>query len=161
MAQFARAVADSIDGGWTDQIGTTALSVAIDEVSPSDADYIKSSEDPVNDAARVKLTSLSDPNVGTGHILRYRINKFGIGILDVIVRLIQGPSTVIAEWQHIAFAGGVNPTTFAQALTTPQADSITDYTNLFFEIVADLDTGTSGSLDTAIQSTLWWINQGD
>lgn len=136
MPQFARPTTDITDGGWTTDTGGTALAAAIDETVASDADYIQSSADPSGDIVRVKLGSLTDPASSTGHVVRYRIDKSGTGMLDLTVRLVQGVSTVIAEWTHANVAAG--PTDVAQTLTGPQTDAITDYTDLSLEWEAAL-----------------------
>jgi len=132
-AQFARPTADSVDGSWTDQAGGTSLFAAIDETTASDADYIRSSPNPSSDLVKIKLGSVSDPGSSSGHIVRYRIGKIGSAQVDVTARLRQG-TTLIAEWTHTDIATG--PTDVSQTLSGAQADAITDYTDLYIEIVA-------------------------
>lgn len=130
MPQFARPVADSVDGNWTDQAGGTSLFAAIDEPSFSDADYIQSGPDPVADVVRIHLGSFTDPLVSTGYTLRYRIGLSGSGVISLTVRLKQG-STVIASWVHDDVSSV--PTTITQTLSGAQADAITDPTDLYLE----------------------------
>ena len=134
MAQFARPSADSADGLWTDQAGGTSLFGALDESVASDSDYIQSGDAPSADVVKIKLGSLTDPVSSTGHVVRYRIGKTGTGTVNLTARLVQG-TTTIAEWAHTDIAAG--PTDVSQTLTGPQADSITNYADLYVEFQAD------------------------
>jgi len=75
--QRARPTSDIADGSWTDQSAGTTLYAAIDEASPpDDADYVQSAAVTATpDYFEVALGSLTDPAVGTGHTIRYRIGK--------------------------------------------------------------------------------------
>jgi hypothetical protein len=131
--QYARPNADISLGGWTDQDdGTTNIYQSIDEVTPSDLDYIKSSVNPTSDVVVIGLESKPAPIVDTGHVLRYRYRKEGSGTVNINVALMEG-SSVIASWQHDDI-GAI--TTAEQTLTELQAGSITDYSNLRFRVTA-------------------------
>lgn len=73
-------VRDTSDG-WLDSatpsggFAKAALYPALDETAASDSDYIQSATNPSSDVAVIQLGSLTDPNVDTGHILRYRIYR--------------------------------------------------------------------------------------
>lgn len=128
--QLARPITDITDGLWTNEAGSNVnLYASIDETSASDTDYIQSSSSPASaDIAEVGLTSLSDPVSSTGHKVRYRYKKDATGgdQINLTVRLMQG-TTEIASWSHT----NIDAITSAeQTLSTGQADSITDYTNL-------------------------------
>lgn len=70
MAQFARPNADiSNPGSWSPSTGAT-LYGCIDEASRSDTDYIQSYGG-VNYDCVIGLGAVSDPGVGTGHVLRF------------------------------------------------------------------------------------------
>lgn len=95
-------ISDLSDGTWTDQVGGSNLWAAIDETSPSDADYIKSATAPVTaDICQVEFPGTYDPQLSTGHALTYRYGSDQEG------------------W-----------TTVTQVLTGAQADAISDYNHL-------------------------------
>jgi hypothetical protein len=132
-SQYARPNADISLGGWTDENdGTTNIYQSIDEVTPSDLDYIKSSVNPTSDAVVIGLESKPAPIVDTGHVLRYRYRKEGSGTVNINVALMEG-SSVIASWQHDDIG---TITTAEQTLTELQAGSITDYSSLRFRVTA-------------------------
>ena len=144
MAQFARPSADTSIGGYKDQAdGVTNIYATIDETSPSDADYIKSALAPANAPYVTKLSAIEDPQSSSGHIVRYRYAKNAAGgaQIDLTVQLRQGyvnegtPGTLIKEWAHTNISE-----TFAtqqQTLSAGEADSITDYSDLYLRFVAN------------------------
>ena len=135
--------ADSVDGAWTDQAGGTSLAAAIDEATASDTDYIRSELGPANSACRVKLASGGDPQSSSGHILHWRVGKDTTGGASIAVtcKLYQGGGnsigggTLIKSWTRSnvdAF------TTYDEtALTSGEADSITNYGDLYLEFSAN------------------------
>lgn len=153
MAQFARPDSDVVDGGWKNTITASAVDnyAAIDEATASDADYCYSANNPVNDELEVGLSNVTDPASSTGHVVRYRIGKEGNTnkVVDFTVRLRQG-ATEIAVWTHTNIA--IGPTQFAQTLTSTQADSISDYTDLRLEFIANFVSG-GGS---PVRGTVTW-----
>lgn len=132
-SQFAYPSADSSLGGWTDENGgTTNIYTHINEVSANDANYVHSSGSPSSDIYKFKVDNLSDPECEGGHIISYRYFKEETGTVNLTVRLMQGVST-IATWTH----NDIGTVTQAdQELTAEQANSITDYTNLYIELEA-------------------------
>ena len=146
---IARPSADSVDGGWTNQLGSQVnLFDSINEPTPpDDADYIRSSDNPlVADITKIKLESILTP-VQEPFYVRYRYKKVGSAAIDLTVRLMQG-ATEIAEWTHPDVSATFD--TQQQTLTTPQFSAISDFTNLFLEFEALmtepsllLDDGTS------------------
>jgi len=144
MAQYGRPSTDTTREDWVDDgEGTTDIYQAIDEVTPSDTDYIKSALAPTSDAYVTKLTTVEDPQVGTGHTIRYRFQKDSSGgaTIDLTVELREGyvsegtPGTLIKQWQHNDISNGW--TTEQPTLTEGEADTITDYSDLFLRFVAD------------------------
>ena len=144
MAQFGRPSADTTIGTYTDQGGgSTNIYTTIDEVSPSDADYIKSVLAPSSAAYVTKLSTLEDPVSSSGHVVRYRYAKNAAGgaQIDLTVELRQGyvnegtPGTLIKQWSHTNISETM--TTQAQTLSGAEADSITDYTDLYLRFVAN------------------------
>jgi len=145
MAQFGRPSVDTYIGGYKDQAdGTTNIWNSIDEVSYSDADYIKSVLAPAAAPYACKLTTVEDPLSSSGHTVRYRYCKDAAGgaQIDLTVQLRQGyvnegtPGTLIAtcgthtniseSWT----AGSYN-------LSSGEADSITNYADLYLRFVAN------------------------
>jgi hypothetical protein len=132
ILQVARPSADHTDGNWTDAVGNnTALYASIDEAVTDDGDYIQSEIGVETDICRVKLGSLSDPSSSTDHTVTYRAQSVGDGAVNLTVRLIQGASTVIASWVHTDLSFVL--TTYTQTLSGAEADSITDYSDLYLE----------------------------
>lgn len=62
--QFSRPTADVAAGTWTPSSGSD-LYVMLDETSASDADYIRSGADPVDDTAKLAVTGIILPGPGT------------------------------------------------------------------------------------------------
>lgn len=144
MAQFARPDATVSIGTWTDQAGgTTTIENTIDESTASDVDYIRSVQAPSNAPFVCSLTAVTDPGTSAGHIIRGRIGKdvSGGAQVDILIQLREGytnegaPGTLIAETDNTDVADGF--TDFTYTLSAPEADSITDYSDLFLRIVAD------------------------
>jgi len=135
-SQYSRSIADISTGNWDDPNGNNnnILYDDIDEISTDDNDYIQSSNDPSSDTCEIELSDITDPEVDTGHIIRYR---YGTGMsgtgkpseIDLVVRLMGG-STEIASWTHSNLAGNSPFVTSTQTLTQAQASAISDYTNL-------------------------------
>jgi hypothetical protein len=133
---------DSVDGAWTDQSGGTALAAAIDETIASDADYVRSELAPSASAFRVKLSEGTDPLSSTDHVIHWRVGKSETGgsSIGVTMRLRQGGGNVVGGGTLIASftRSDVDAlTTFEEALSGAQADSITNYADLWVEIIAD------------------------
>lgn len=118
-------------GEWTDELdGTTDIYTSIDEELPNDSDYIKSPFLPQANTYKVKLQNAVDPETGNNHSVFCRFSCSGSA--SIKIRLVEG-TTTIAEWEEEASASIV---TVEKVLTTEQADSITDYENLYLELEA-------------------------
>jgi hypothetical protein len=130
--QFARPDSDINLGSWTDQDGnTTDLYAAIDEETPSDADYVKDPVQATPDTLEEGLSDVTDPGIHTNHVVRYRYRKQGgTKTAQLKVYLMQS-STEIASWTHSDVPE--TWTTAQQTLTEVQAGNITDYTDLRFK----------------------------
>ena len=144
MAQFGRPSVDTTIGNWEDELGGTAdIFNSINETSPNDSDFITSEFAPSASPYVTKLTSLTDPSLSTGHVVRYRARKdpSAGSQIDLTVELRQGyvsegsPGTLIATDSQVDLPTGF--TTFSFTLTGGEADSITDYTDLYLRFVAD------------------------
>ncbi|HLE64395.1 MAG TPA: hypothetical protein VI750_14685 [Pyrinomonadaceae bacterium] len=144
MAQFGRPSTDTVNESYTDQGGGSASIFAmIDEVSASDADYIQSAITPTNDVYATKLTSVTDPLVSTGHIVRYRYSKDAAGgaQIDLTVQLRQGYASEVSQGTLIASAAHTNIsdtwTAGTFTLSGAEADAITNYADLFLRFVGN------------------------
>lgn len=145
MAQFGRPSADTLVDNWEEDDGTTdALFGEIDEAVADDADYIRSVEDPTDDVYVTALSSVPDPLSSTGHIVRYRYRKNAADgdQVDLTVQLRQGYvdevtlGTLIHQEVHNNI-GGAAWTAGSFTLSGVEADSITDYGDLFLRFVAN------------------------
>lgn len=131
MAQFARPDEDLVLGNWT-----VPSYDKIDETPYSDADYTESGLAPASDELEVGLSTVGDPVVHTGHIVRYRYGKdlAGGAAVDIHVRLLCG-ATEIATWDHLDVSEGF--TDGGGTVPEGQAALITDYGDLRLEFVAN------------------------
>ena len=127
MSQLARPIATSSQGSWT-TVGAPTPHEALDEVGIDDSDYVTTSQ--VSDLLRVKLSAFVDPQTTSGYTLRYRLRSPAGG--SIVVRLVQGASTVIATWTHAP--APANFTDFARVLTSAQIAAITVPGDLYVEI---------------------------
>ena len=107
----------------------------IDEVYPDDTDFISSANDPIDSSCEVKLESAIDPASSQGHVISYRYRKNNQNRpMNLTVQLKQGGS-LIAQWVHLAINS--NWIEADQLLTTLEADSITDYSDLRLKFIAN------------------------
>lgn len=142
MPQFARPSTDTTRESYTDEAGgTTNIYTKIDETTADDNDYIKSAAAPTSDVYVTKLTSVEDPVASTGHIIRYRYRKSAASgaQIDLTAQLRQGYvsegtlGTQIATYSHTNVSDAWTTTT--QTLSGGEADSITNYADLFLRFV--------------------------
>lgn len=145
MPQFARPDADTTIGNFQDQVGgTTNIFQAIDEASPSDADYIRSPASPASEVYVCRLSDVVDPVSSTGHTIRMRTatDLSSQEVLDFTQQLRMSyvsegaQGTLIASQQRT----GVSSVTFTDStynLSGAEADAITDYTALFFRFIVN------------------------
>ena len=131
MAQFARPDADVSLGGWSNPSWST-----IDEVTASDVDKTVSPTAPANATLVVGLSDVEDPQVGTGHIIRYRYQKSAAGgaQIDLTVRLLE-LAVERKVWTHTNIANGWADA--AQTLLAAEADAIGVYADLRLEFKAN------------------------
>lgn len=137
-----RPSSDSYDGNWLNESGSnTNLYASLDETSYFDADYIRSEANPSSSPVVVKLSSGTDPSSSVDHLLSYRYKKdnSSAGSVNLLVELRQGytnessKGTLIASGVHNNIS---TITTNTITLTEAEANSITDYTNLYLRFVA-------------------------
>jgi hypothetical protein len=144
MAQFGRPTTDTTRDNWEEDDGTTVnIFDQIDEAIADDADFIRTQLTPTADVYVTKLTSLTDPVSSSGHVVRYRYGKDVTGgdQIDITVQLRQGyvnegtPGTLIAAATHTNVSSGW--TAGSITLSGAEADSITDYTDLYLRFVGN------------------------
>ena len=144
MVQFARPSTDTTRDNWEEDDGTTVdIFDQIDEVVADDADFIRTVLTPTSDVYVTKLTTLEDPISSTGHIVRYRYGKQTAGgdQIDLTVQLREAyvnegtPGTLIHSEVHTNI--GVVWIAGSFTLSGAEADSITDYTNLYLRFVGN------------------------
>jgi hypothetical protein len=128
MAQFFRPSADIT------QLLTVGTYVDIDEVSFNDSDYVSSNN---NSLAQYefRITGGVDPSVNTGHIVRVRHAKASANVAPTTGGNTQTGSYYLYQGATLiaTLGSGITEdvfTTLSYTLTSIQADSITDYTDL-------------------------------
>ena len=139
--------------GWTDEsAGSSNIYTHIDESSYSDSDYIRSAADPSSDAYVTKLTSLTDPSSSSGHTLHARYGKDAAGgdTNSLVIQLRQGytnegsPGTLIATaLNNSDISSGWTAVDYD--LSGAEADSISDYTDLYVRMVANKEAAGSST----------------
>jgi hypothetical protein len=166
MAQFLRPALDSTfdPGEWT----PSPLFSQIDESSPIDADFIDTSSFSATGpfSCSMQLTSGSDPLSSSGHIMRLRLNwdvaAFATSI-QMLCNLYQGDvlnggsyiATLVVDTPYTinqsfpANSGGF--VTYEYTLSGAEADSITDYTDLWVELSCDI-----GDVATNVMQASWF-----
>jgi hypothetical protein len=149
-AQFARPDSDiANNNNWADPApggnSNNILYDEIDETVQNDADYVTSGPiDMILDTSEtlvVGLSDIEDPHTASNHIVRYayRKDQSGGNQIDLTVSLLQG-GTTIASWSHSNISQ--NFVLATQTLSTAQANSITDYTDLRLQF-----TGTMSGIN--------------
>lgn len=136
--QYARPTSDITTGG-----NINGSSADLDETSSNDSDYVtgddNSSGANPGDIHEVALTAVTDPEVGTGHIIRFRESTADTGVApatqngsnpgQIQVELYQG-TTLIATVFSQANTTDNAWSTQSYTLSTTEANNITDYTDL-------------------------------
>jgi len=124
-------------GSWTDNAdGTTNIYQAIDEVTASDTDYVKSETEPSSSTFEVSLSNPAETVDDTkDHTISYRYAKNdATSTINLTVSLRLGASTEIASWTHNDI--GTTVTQADQTLSGAQVTAITGYTDLRLRFVA-------------------------
>jgi hypothetical protein len=140
--QYLRPTADSVVGAYTTQAaGTTDLYQTIDETTASDADYVQSALAPSSAVYRFKLGTGTDPSSSTGHVIRWRVGKSPSDgqVINATIRIYQGGGNSAGAGTLIKTAtrnGVTSFTTYEETLSGGEADTITNYADLYGEIVA-------------------------
>jgi hypothetical protein len=133
MPQFARPSSDVTTTNWTRSTGTNAYYTYVEETTADDNDYLQTTV--TNSGLELGLSSVTDPVSSSGHIVRIRTwSTGGAAAEGRTILLLQGSTT-------IATVATGNPTRTVGSqvnftLTSAQADSITDYSNLRIRVTA-------------------------
>lgn len=160
MTQFARPSSDTTVGDWT----TAPLWSKIDDTAndaTADSDFISSPTNPNGTVTTIKLSSITDPQSSTGHVMRWRYSQDSAGgtAVTIAVELWQtGGAAAIAA--TTVTTTGTAWTVGTLTLSTAQADSITDYTALELRVDA---TGGGGSPSNrrAGRISMFWLETPD
>jgi hypothetical protein len=118
--QTALPAIDTATGAWMPSTGST-LYETLDEVTADDSDYILTD---VATTCEIKVSALTDPLSNTDHSVTYRLLP-GIGNITAALKC---GAVTIATWGPHILTGATQE--FTQVLTTSQADSITDYSDI-------------------------------
>jgi hypothetical protein len=116
---YLRPSADVSTGSWTPSTGTSLYAV-LDEVTPSDADYILAS---TATTCEIQLSAGTTPPSRDNHALNYHLLA-GTGTVTVVLKC---GTTTIKTWNH-TLTGSTQD--ISSTLTNAEASSITDYSNL-------------------------------
>ena len=147
MAQKLRPDSDvSNTGGWSASFGINPLYSEIDETSASDSDEISCPVTTGTAACEVGLSNAIDPNLSTGHILRIRAN-YSVQSHDLKVTLKESGTPRATTTISL---NNVSPTNYTYTLSSGEANSITNYSNLTVEF----EKQSSGS---AARSFVTWF----
>ena len=135
MAQYARPDSDVSDGRWLNSAdNSTNLYSYIDESSVSDDDYIWVEDEwGSTDICTVGLGDVTDPSSASDHKFTVRSRENGgSSSVEMTVTLLQGTTVIksVSFYPDYAFS---NTTT---TLSSVEANSITDYTDLRLKIQA-------------------------
>jgi hypothetical protein len=143
MPQYGRPESDITKTSFVNQVASSAnLWNVLDEVTPDNADFIVSNTSPVNNVYVCKLSSMTDPLTNTGHVVNFtyaRSVDTNAEQIDLIAELRQNYANEASQGTHIAntVVSDIPYTWTANTitLTLAQAESITDYANLFLRFV--------------------------
>ena len=130
-AQYARPSGTVSSGNWTPS-GAGSLHAAMDEVTTNnDTDYANLADDGAG-TMEVNLSAVTDPAVGSGHIMRFRAKAAGSKnpAETVTWTLYQGTTQIANRPNNTIPRGSYQTVTYT--LSAAQADLITDYSNLRF-----------------------------
>jgi hypothetical protein len=153
MTQYAVPIQDDVITRWvnsaTDQIDLYSyINSGIDSGTSNTTEYIQGNPNltpPLdyvdNDIYVSKLTSLSDPDSSSSHILKYRAGGGGFGSCSISFELAQttGGGYIARETRNFSPGGSPDTGLFSLTLSAAEADNITDYSSLYFRA-----SGTNG-----------------
>ncbi len=145
MAQFLRPDNDfaNPDSWQDDGGGSSDIFESIDEEVAADGDYIRSPLTPSADVYVARLSDGEDPALSTGHKLKVRYAKSAAGgaQIDITAQLREnyvneGSQGTLIKQRVFADVSD-SFATDDYTLSAGEADSITDYTDLFLRLAAN------------------------
>ncbi len=143
MTQYARPDASGVLSNFT------GAYTAIDETTPSSADYITGAGN-ANGSAIFGLSNVTDPVASSGHVIRYQAwQENATHQRTLAVHLIQGSSVVASAAAFNLVKGSA--TTYSATMSATEADAISDYTDLHIRFIS----GGTVSSPTASQSDVF------
>ncbi|MHC4912786.1 MAG: hypothetical protein ACYTE5_07260, partial [Planctomycetota bacterium] len=148
-AQFARPDGTVSAGSWT-EVNAPSLHEATDEITANDnTDYAQTTTN--DDTMELTLSSVTDPQTGTGHVIRFSMMTLGGSAKERCqVQLFQGTSpTPIASTNAEQSRDAYTTHTYTLDPTT-EADAISDYSDLRFKVVS-----SSVDVDETVRVT--WV----
>jgi hypothetical protein len=151
VPQYARPNADT-NAGWS-AFGAPTTWQALDEVSPNDNDGTTTTVVfGSSNSFQVGLSSVTDPAVSTGHILRIRHSETQNGGLPSSFYTVSlwCNGTLITSRNLTDWGGGI--VTEAFTLTGTEADAITNYGQLAVQV----DVSSDGSDSLGFISNVYW-----
>lgn len=131
-AQVLAPTSDITTTGWSFTPAGAAWST-LDEPTADDGDFVTSPNNPSSSVMEVKLGAGTDPLSSVDHSFAYRIRSNTASSSTVVVGLYQGTSLIASETRS---AVPSSFTTYTMTLTGPQADLISDYTDLRMRFTA-------------------------
>ena len=142
MAQFLRPSSDVTTTNWTRSSGSSDYWTYIDEVTADSGDYVQTQTQAAG--LEVGLSTVETPSNRNNHIVRLQAWALGSAAGErQTVLLLQG-ATTIATVVNNAVITRNTPTTLNYTLTSGEASTITDYSNLRLRFTA----GTLASGET-------------
>jgi hypothetical protein len=139
MTQYARPASDITVGSWTDEgasFNDGSLYTSIQEVTQDgDTSYIDCPNG--GGTAEVKLGSVNDPGVGSGHIVHVYGEGVGSGGPEKIDAWLYEGTTLIDTIASNWGPGRSGYVDLAYTLGATEADSIADYTDLRVRVAED------------------------
>jgi hypothetical protein len=144
--QYARPDGTASAGNWA-EVNAPSLHGATDEITANDnTDYAQTTTN--DDTMELTLSSVTDPQTGTGHIIRFRMMTLGTGSKERCqVQLFEGTTPIAStnnEQSQDAY------TTHTYTLVSAEADNISDYSDLRFKVVS-----SSVDVDETVRVT--WV----
>lgn len=133
---FARPNSTIAAGSWTAILAPT-IHEAIDDVVPDDGSSFADSSSHLSDSFECGLSSVTDPGVSTGHVMRGRTSTDIPSGTTFTMQLFQGATPITGTVSIDPSVSGIWET-FTYTLTGSEADAITNYASLSVKIaVAD------------------------
>lgn len=158
QVQKARPDADTTLGTWLAETGAELFS-RVNETTPADASFIYAPGAPSSQAVKLRLSDVTDPVSAADHFLRwrYRIPVTPSSNWTVTAQLVEGTTVRATDT-----ATGAALTAWVErtyTLTAGEANSITDYTNLFVVFTATAPGAAQFGRPASDSAVGGWLTQ--